>query len=336
MHSHPDADAFMRCYLEQPVDATTRLVFADWLDETGEAHNAAWASYIRLKAEADRHDFGTRERSELDRQADAFAPEIRARLTISANKFVGYPKSLLLLLPAPNITVRLTGFEVANVTRDYMPESVARANLALPLDVQGNTVLIATANPRDIDLAQKLTFILNKHIVAVGAEGYDVQAAIDRSYPFPALETVDEVLVEFVDTAGPHLRTSEASEPAIDDDDAPVVRLVNLILLEAVNMRTDRVLLYPDPDALSVRFRIENEWVERDRCPRRLHRSVMRRLAMMAGIYPGELFNGVVSEIPVTGVILFPLQSARFRVDVRFEFPPDGPAAQLDISEAPA
>ena len=37
MTSHPDADAFMRAILRDPADVTTRLVFADWLEETGEA-----------------------------------------------------------------------------------------------------------------------------------------------------------------------------------------------------------------------------------------------------------------------------------------------------------
>ncbi len=57
MFSHPDADAFMRSYLRKPTDATTRLIFADWLEETGDESNVAWARYIRLKVEADTYSF---------------------------------------------------------------------------------------------------------------------------------------------------------------------------------------------------------------------------------------------------------------------------------------
>src|SRR5262245_18465707 len=107
-----EADAFMRKYLARPTDVTARLVFADWLEETCEPHNAAWAYYIRLRAEAARYAPDSRERRELVRQADEYAPKIRANLSIPAQFFVGYPRSLLQLLPAANITVALEGFEV--------------------------------------------------------------------------------------------------------------------------------------------------------------------------------------------------------------------------------
>src|SRR5689334_11583200 len=110
MSSHPTADAFMRGYLPNPSDATARLVFADWLEETGTPWNRAWAYYIRVKAEADQFPPGSAERRDLEAQAAGYARRIRARLTIPAALFVGYPKSLLQLLPGPNITVRLDGF----------------------------------------------------------------------------------------------------------------------------------------------------------------------------------------------------------------------------------
>src|SRR5215211_6830640 len=94
-----DADAFMRKYLERPSDAAARLVFADWLEETGEEHNAAWAHFIRLKAEADRHAANSPTRHEIERHAGQYAVHIRARLAIPAQLFIDYPKSLLQLLP---------------------------------------------------------------------------------------------------------------------------------------------------------------------------------------------------------------------------------------------
>ena len=151
-----DANAFMRKYLSQPTDVTARLVFADWLEETAVSHNLAWAYYIRLKAEADRYGVNSRRRRELDRQAEEYVPKIRANLTIPATLFVGYPKSLLQLLPAPNLSVMLANFEVQLPVLELMPESVARDSLVLPLDMQGRTLLVAAAAARDRDLIQRL------------------------------------------------------------------------------------------------------------------------------------------------------------------------------------
>jgi len=190
MQKHPDADAFMRSYLEHPADAVSRLVFADWLQETGEPHNAAWANFIRLRIEADRYPPDSAARRAGDREADTYAPRIRANLTIPAALFAGYPKSLLQLLPAPNITVRLADFAVPHPVLELVPESVARENLVLPLGAQERTLLLAAVNPHDADLARKLEFILNLDIVLVRAARDDVLDAINRAYGPTETESV--------------------------------------------------------------------------------------------------------------------------------------------------
>src|SRR5262245_50328668 len=103
MITHPDADAFMRVYLRGPTDATTRLVVAGWLEDAGQPTILAWAHFIRLMAEADQLLVGSLERRELEAEAGGYAWRIRANLSLPATLFVGYPRSLLRLLPAPNI-----------------------------------------------------------------------------------------------------------------------------------------------------------------------------------------------------------------------------------------
>ena len=143
MQKHPDADAFMRSYLEHPTDAISRLVFADWLEETGEPHNTAWAHFIRLRIEADRYPSDKRRAAaNSTAKPTQYAPHIRASLTIPAQKFVGYPKSLLQLLPAPNITVRLKGFSLHALPHQYLrsrhpcplPNGTGRAPRSLDRD----------------------------------------------------------------------------------------------------------------------------------------------------------------------------------------------------------
>ncbi len=334
MHKHPDADAFMRGYLAQPTDATTRLVFADWLEETGEPHNAAWAYYIRLRDEADRYPSDSREHRELFRQADAYAPKIRAKLTMSAKRFVGYPKSLLQLLPAANISVRLAGFELPRAALEYMPESVARENVLFPLDLQGGTLwramLIAAADPYNRDTAQKLEFILNCDIVLVGAERNEIAETLDRSYGPWDVEYFDSGLVEFVDTAVVFDDTASRDWSEWAAPDFIVVRLVNLIFVEAVNLRADRILMYPDLGSLLVRYRIDGEWVERDRQPLRFLRGAFGRIATMAGISSDRVF-GEPGE-PLTGEFALRVHHLRVRMRATILPSPDEPTTQIDIS----
>lgn len=329
-----DADAFMRKYLQQPSDTTARLVFADWLEEQGEAHNRAWAYYIRLKAEADRYPPDSAQRHELDRQAGQYAVHIQARLTIPVKLFVGYPKSLLQLLPAPYLTVNLARYAPPRDVLELVPESVARENLVFPLDVQEWTLLIAAADPNNYDTVQKLQFILNRDVVQVGADEADVRRAINRNYGEADTEAVDSVLVEFADTAGPWTYGPPFTPHPFDSDDAPIVRLVNLIILEAINLRADRVLLAPAPDAFAVRYRIGGAWVERDQPPRRLLHPVFTRIAIMASIDIARVHAEAPPHLPLTGDFAFTAQSAHFDVHVTIQPSPDGPTAELAIRPA--
>jgi uncharacterized protein (TIGR02996 family) len=336
MRSHPDADAFVRAALHQPEDVTARLVFADWLDETGAEHNAAWAQFIRLNIEATRYTPRSDERRRLEQQADEQAPLIRAKLSVPAKLFVQHPIPLLELLPAPNLTVRLAEFELARQVRELMPESLARAHLLLPLDMLRRTFLLAAADPMDSDTAQKLGFILNCHIVLVHAEPEDVRESINRSYGQPELQSVDSVLVEFTDAAAdadPFYRL--ALECGLVESDDPILRLVRMMFLEATNLRADRILLYPDLEAVGLRYRIDNEWVERDRPPRRLHRQIVIRLATLARIDIRRALAHDESGEPLTGEIALVVHHIPYRFGVTILPSPDGATTQINITREP-
>jgi type IV pilus assembly protein PilB len=121
------------------------------------------------------------------------------------------------------------------------------------------------------------------------------------------------------------------------DPESPVVRLVNLIIQEAINLRADRILFYPDLDALAVRYRIDSEWVERDRIPLRLMRAVTTRLALMALIVPIEwVFANPSCETPFHGALSLLVHGVNFLVRATIQPSPDGPTTQLDLAREPA
>ena len=177
-----DADAFMRKYLERPSDSTARLVFADWLEESGEPHNAAWAHFIRLRAEADRYPNDSATRYELDRHAGQYAVQIRARLTVHAKLFVGYPKSLLQLLPAQNVTVRIGRFLPSESALARVREEVARALPILPLDDRAGALIVATPTPVEPQAVSTVHTALSSSVVVIGAERAEIVRALDAAY----------------------------------------------------------------------------------------------------------------------------------------------------------
>jgi type IV pilus assembly protein PilB len=336
MLSHPDADAFIRGLLAQPTDSTARLVFADWLEETGEPHSAAWAHFIRLKIEADRYPHNSAVRYELDRHAGEYALQIRAALTVPAKLFVGYPKSLLQLLPATNLTVRFADFEIPQTIVELMPESVARENRVLPLDLQGRTLLAAAVDPNNTDTTQKLEFILNKDVILVGATTDDMQQALDRHFPYGPIESVSSytpLLTEFTDTATGQAQLVPPPQPSADSE--PIVRLVNLILQEAIALRADGIRLIPDAESVVCSYFIDGAWVERDHLPLRLLRPVTARLALIAWLH----VESVLAEPPVAalhkGNVALQVFGVRHILDVTITSSPHGPATDIVLRRAP-
>ncbi|HEV3436157.1 MAG TPA: TIGR02996 domain-containing protein [Gemmata sp.] len=182
MSSYPDANAFMRGYLRNPTDVTARLVFADWLEETGEPWNLAWARYIRLKAEADRCPLRSGERTSLEREADAQALDIQARLTIPATLLVGYPKSLLQLLPPGNITVRIGDFRPTYQALHRVREDTARSIPVFPLDDSAGALIVAHPTPVDEHVITAVRNLLSPSTIVVGGSWDEIVGSLNAAY----------------------------------------------------------------------------------------------------------------------------------------------------------
>lgn len=261
---YEDACAFLRKYLTRPTEAAARLVFADWLEDTGQPHNVAWAHYIRLKHAAEEFPLGSEARQHRERDIAQHADTIRARLTIPAQFFIGYPKSLLQLLPPAQITVQLAHFTAADHVRECVSGHHAHHFLILPLDCQEAALLVASANPRCTRTAQRLERITGRNIVMVAAEPDELRAALERHYPAEDPQESDdsddvidfELLVEPAEPPSSPLqfvpeRRSRPRSPA---------ELLHQLLEDAVHAEADRLLFFPDSHRVIVRYRWENRW----------------------------------------------------------------------------
>jgi type IV pilus assembly protein PilB len=167
-----------------------------------------------------------------------------------------------------------------------VPESVARENLVIPLSLDdGGSLTVAVHDPTAFDVLDKLRFIINKDIKPVVAPKEIIQQAINRHYGQSETESVDSMIAEFTETAIDFTETELAASAAVaDDDNAPVVKLVNLMITEAVNMRASDIHVEPFDDKVRIRYRIDGELIERDSPPRRLHAAIVSRVKVMANI----------------------------------------------------
>lgn len=183
--------------------------------------------------------------------------------------------------------VDLTTTEIPKSVIELVPESIARENVVLPLSLEGNVIKLITSDPSNYEAIQKLQFILNRDVQPVLAVQEQIQEAINRNYGQTETESVDSILVEFTDTAIELTQTEGGQHGNLanaDESDAPVVRLVNLLITEAVAARASDVHVEPFGDRIRIRYRIDGVLVERDSAPRRLLASMLSRIKIMGSI----------------------------------------------------
>ena len=181
--------------------------------------------------------------------------------------------------------VNLVGMEIPRSVIELVPESVARENMVLPLALEGNVMKIAMSDPTNYEVVQKLQFVLNRDIQPALAVQEQIQECINKNYGQTETESVDSMLVEFTDTAIEFTQVENAASlAAAEESDAPVVKLVNLIISEAVNQRASDIHVEPYGDRVRIRYRIDGNLMERDAIPKRLQSAMTSRIKIMSNI----------------------------------------------------
>ena len=179
--------------------------------------------------------------------------------------------------------VDLAAMEIPQSVIALIPESVARENIVIPIAMVDERLRVAMSNALDLDVIDKLRFMTNREIDPVVAPKEEIQTAVNRHYGGSETESVDSMLMEFTETAIDFTETEAPTSKAEEaEESAPVVRLVNLIISEAVNMRASDIHIEPFEDRIRVRYRIDGLLIERDSPPKRLLAALTSRLKIMA------------------------------------------------------
>ncbi len=206
-----------------------------------------------------------------------------------------------------------TALDLASVAQlsDRLTADYLEFNAVLPLRVQGGRVDVATWMPEvDPQVVDDLRFVFDAEVDIVSGPEADLRAAIRRVYGDDSITAQGLI-------AGLGAERAEQSprpDVALDDlvhlaNEAPVVRLVNLLLLEALEARASDVHLEGYADELRVRYRIDGVLQDGPAPPAHLAAAIVSRLKIMADLDIAE------RRVPQDGRIRLRLQDRP--VDVR-------------------
>ncbi len=199
--------------------------------------------------------------------------------------------------------VDLRSANISDSVIELVPESVARENNVLPFSDEDGALRILIADPFDLETIEKLRFILNRKIETALAPKGAITAAINKYYGQVEGESADSMLQEFTDTAIDFTETdsdSERNEEDVDDSSAPVIRLVNLMIQEAVQLRASDIHVEPFEDRVRIRYRIDGVCVERENAPRRMLSAIIARIKILSKIDISEKRRPTDGRIKIT------------------------------------
>ncbi|MEM9941306.1 MAG: ATPase, T2SS/T4P/T4SS family [Planctomycetota bacterium] len=199
--------------------------------------------------------------------------------------------------------VDLNSVEIPEMVIELMPEAVARENNCIPLSETDGGLKVLMSEPDDVDTIEKLRFILNRDVTVALATRSSINLAINRMYGQVEGESADSILQEFTDTAIDFTETVDDDDKGAgeaDESSAPIVRLVQLMIQEAVQLRASDIHIEPFEDRVRIRYRIDGVLHERDRLPKRQLGAIISRVKILADIDIAEKRREQDGRIKVT------------------------------------
>ncbi|CAN5305154.1 N/A [soil metagenome] len=162
-----------------------------------------------------------------------------------------------------------------------VPAALLRRHSVLPIARDSDSLFVATADPRDLLALDDVRANAHLTVRPVLAESADLLAALDRFVRSDG--ELSELTTAMVEEHSPtDMVLAASTEPT--EDDAPIVRFVNLLISQAIQDHASDIHIEPGERDMNVRYRIDGVLHEMQRAPKNIQNGVISRLKIMADI----------------------------------------------------
>jgi len=197
-----------------------------------------------------------------------------------------------------------------------IPDELIKKHLILPMAKTNGKLHLIVHDPGDLELFDMLRFRLNTEIETKLASRSSIKNYLEKGASGPGgtggaggqprmVGAGESLISESIDKSVDK-SVDRSMDKSIDvtADDAPIVKLVTRMIIEAVKMRASDIHVEPMADRVRLRYRIDGVCMERDNLPKRMQNSVLSRLKLMAGVNISE------RRLPQDGRIKMPVDDA--------------------------
>ena len=180
-------------------------------------------------------------------------------------------------------TITLADYEIDPAVVKIIPAEVVQKYNLIPVNRAGSTLIVAVSDPSNLFAIEDIKFMTSYNVEMVVTAESDIKGAIDKYYDQSAslsdvMENLDMEDLELVDTED----EVDVSSLERATEDAPVVKLVNLILMDAIRKKASDIHVEPYEKLFRVRYRIDGVLYEVMKPPMKLKNAITSRIKIMA------------------------------------------------------
>ena len=180
-------------------------------------------------------------------------------------------------------TICLAEYEIDPAVIKIIPPEVVQKYNLIPVNRAGSTLIVAVSDPSNLFAIEDIKFMTSYNVEMVVTAESDIKGAIDKYYDQSAsladvMDNLDMEDLELVDTE----EEVDVSSLERATEDAPVVKLVNLILMDAIKKKASDIHIEPYEKTFRVRYRIDGVLYEVMKPPMKLKNAITSRIKIMA------------------------------------------------------
>ena len=185
--------------------------------------------------------------------------------------------------------VHLANMKIDDDVIAIVPRDIAKKYRVIPVFKNDGKVAVAIADPSDLNTIDSLTHLLNAEIELRVASEPDIEAALAKYYGGEK-KSMDEGIFKDVmqELTEENVHIAKVDEVGEVEADAPLIRLVNQIIVDAFKLRASDIHLEPLEKKFRLRYRIDGMMQEMKSPPKRLQAPVIARLKIQAGMVISE------------------------------------------------
>ncbi|MGD8500664.1 MAG: ATPase, T2SS/T4P/T4SS family [Phycisphaerales bacterium] len=187
--------------------------------------------------------------------------------------------------------INLDAASVSDDAAKALPEDIIKKHNIIPMDMNNGRLKLIIGDPTDLEMMDAIRFRLNTEPECYVASPTKIRSFIEDSFDQATKEeddrlkhSIDATAAELAEVGHELQAETLLAQAAGEDDDAPIIRLVNLIIDNAYYMRASDIHIEPMEDRVRIRYRVDGVCLERDNIPKNMQAPLVARFKILSGM----------------------------------------------------